>query len=201
MSNTAFIILDLQNDISHKDGIYNKNGLDVTNVSKILPNIVDMVFFCKEHSIPIIATQFTILENLNKEAVGLGNFLKKSRPFLEKEGLRLGSWGHDLLDEIKNVNYLIKRWSFSAFYHTELSRHLKALRINELILAGFTTNGIVETTAREAASRNYKIFTLSDLTASYSEELHFASLNNLNSFSEVISSKTWKENFIERQGK
>ncbi len=195
MSNSAFIILDLQNDICNVNGVFHKNGLNANLSSKIISPIVDMIYFCKKQNIPVIAVQMSVLENPKKEAIGLGVY-KKMIPFLEKEGLRDNSWGHDLLDEIKNnVDYKIKRWTMSAFYHTELARHLAALRVNKLILSGFTTNGIVETTAREAASRNYQLITLSDCISSYSEKLHLASLTNLNNFSEVLTSKKFQEHF------
>lgn len=195
MSNSAFLILDLQNDICSVDGIFHKNGLDANLSLKIVRPIVDMIYFCKKQNIPVIAMQMSILENTNKQAIGLGIY-KKMIPFLEKEGLRVGSWGHDLLDEIKNVDYKIKRWTMSAFYYTELARHLAALRVNKLIISGFTTNGIVEMAAREAASRNYPFITLlSDCISSYSEKLHLASLTNLKNFCEVISSKNYQENF------
>ncbi|NGX63023.1 MAG: Peroxyureidoacrylate/ureidoacrylate amidohydrolase RutB [Candidatus Anoxychlamydiales bacterium] len=199
MANTAFIILDLQNDICNKGGIFHKNGLDVTAATTIIPNIVEMAYFCKNQNIPIIAIQLSVLENANKEAIGLGVY-KKMMPFLEIEGLRNDSWGHDFIEEIKYIDYKIKRWTMSSFYQTELAKYLAALRINTLILSGFTTNGIVETTAREAASRNYKLFTLSDCTASYSKELHLTSLTNLNNFTEVITSKQLIEN-IQREKK
>lgn len=117
-------------------------------------------------------------------------------PFIEKEGLRLNSWGHDLIDEIKNADYKINRWLISSFYQSELQRYLSSFRVTQLILSGFTTNGIVETTAREGASRNFKIITLSDCVSSYSEALHLASLTNLSNFGEVMSSKDWQENIL-----
>ncbi|NGX28552.1 MAG: Peroxyureidoacrylate/ureidoacrylate amidohydrolase RutB [Candidatus Anoxychlamydiales bacterium] len=199
MSNSALLLLDLQNDICHEEGIFHKNGLDCTNFTKIIPNIVDMMFFCKEHHIPIIVVQHSVLEDMDKVGVGLGIY-KKIIPFIQTEGLRENTWGHDLLDEIKNhVDYKIKRWTMSAFYHTELVRYLVALRINQLIIAGRTTNDIVETTAREAAARNYKTITISDCTASYSEKMHLASLTNINNFGQVISSKNFQDSFLEEK--
>lgn len=194
MSNLAFLILDLQNDSCHKEGVFHKNGLDASFVAKIIPNIVSMIYFCKKNNIPIIAIQHTVMENLQKEAMGMGVY-KKIFPFINNEGLRDGTWGHDLLEEVKNVDYKIRRWNISSFYHTELARYLSALRINQLVLSGFTTNGIVETTAREGAGRNYKIITLSDCVTSYSEALHQSSLTNLNTFGEVTSSEDFKEIF------
>lgn len=196
MSSTALLLLDLQNDSCHKEGVFNKNGLDISPLLKIIPNIINTIYFCKKNSIPIIAIQHTILENMQKEPIGVGVY-KKILPFINLEGLREGSWGHDLLDEIKNVDYKIRRWNMSSFYHTELARYLGALRINQLVLSGFTTNGIVETTAREAVGRNYKVVTLSDCVSSYSDSLHQASLTNLNTFGEVYSSSAWQEIYLQ----
>lgn len=196
MSNTAFLLLDLQNDSCHKEGVFHKNGLDSSSLAKIISNIVNMLYFCKKNNIPIIAMQHTVMENTQKEPMGLGVY-KKILPFILAEGLREGTWGHDLLDEIKNVDYKIKRWNMSSFYHTELARYLGALRINQLVLSGFTTNGIVETTAREGAGRNYKIVTLSDCVTSYSESLHLASLTNLNTFGEVFFSDAWQAIYLQ----
>jgi nicotinamidase-related amidase len=198
MSNFAFIILDMQKDICDEEGSFHKNGLNAQNSKKIIPNILDMIYFCKNAKIPIIAMQNTVIENFEKQAIGLG-ILKKMFPFIEKEGLREESWGHDLIDEIKNVDYKIKRWLTSSFYHSELSRYLIALKVNQLLLSGFTTNGIVETTAREASARNLKTITLSDCVSSYSESLHNASLTNLSNFGEVMNSKDWQENYLKGQ--
>jgi len=198
MSNSALLLLDLQNDICHTEGVFHKNGLDCSNFIKIIPSIVDIIFFCKENHIPIISMQHSVLES-NNLAIGLGIY-KKTIPFLEREGLRENSWGQDLLDEIKNnIDYKVKRWTMSAFYHTELVRYLISLRINQLILAGRTTNEMVETAAREAAARNYNVITLSDCTASYSEKMHLASLTNLNCFTKVIASKNLQESFFQEK--
>ena len=186
MENTAFLVLDMQNDLCHSDGVFNKNGLDNKNALKIVPNIENAISFCKENNIPILATKLSVLENIEKKAVGIGMY-KKIRPFIISEGLRIGTWGHDLLEEFTNVDYLVKRWNVSAFYHTELARHLASLRINHLLISGFTTNGIVETTTREAASRNFKVTVLSDLTSSYSDSMHLNSLSNLNNFANVTN--------------
>ena len=54
MSNSAFLILDLQNDICSIDGTFHKNGLDANLSLKIVPHIVDMIYFCKKENIPVI---------------------------------------------------------------------------------------------------------------------------------------------------
>lgn len=188
----VLLILDLQNDLCHEEGIYAKNGLAGTHIPIILPNIIQTIHYCHKNRIPVIATQLTVLSDIDSHAMGLGIY-SKLRPFLQKEGFRPGSWGHDLLEEIPHVDYTVRKWNLSAFYDTELKRYLSALKCEELILVGFTTNGPVETTAREAISRNYRVTTLIDCVASYSETLHQASITNLGSFGQVIKSSEWME--------
>jgi len=191
---TVLLILDLQNDLCHPEGVYAKNGLAAGHTPVILPNIVNTVHFCHKNRVPVIATQLTVLNDIDGKAMGLGIY-SKLRPFLEKDGFRPGSWGYDLLDEIPHVDYKVRKWNLSAFYDTELERYLSALGCEELILTGFTTNGPVETSAREAISRNYRIVTLIDCVASYSETLHQASITNLSSFGQVLKSNEWMEGY------
>jgi len=195
-SSCAFLVLDMQNDICHADGIYAKHGLGAPQIEAIVRPITETILFCRKMHIPIIATQVTVLQDLTKKPMGLGH-LQKLRPFLEKEGLREGTWGHDLLEGLPPVDYKIHKWGTSAFYRSELQHYLRALRVEDLILSGFTTNGVVETVAREAIGRNYKIITLTDCVQSYSESLHQASLSNLGAFGQILTSQQWQNSFTE----
>ena len=187
---TVLIVVDMQNDVCHIDGVYNKHGLFTPGIMKIIPNLIESMHFCKKMGIPIIATQLTVIEDLSKAAIGVGPF-EEICPFLNKEGFRENTWGHELLEELPKVDYKIKKWGLSAFYQTELEKYLMALRTETLILTGFTTNGAVETLAREALGRNYKIKTLVDCVTTYSDSLNQASLTNLGSFGKILTSKDW----------
>lgn len=186
----VFLVLDMQNDLCNQDGVYAKHGLFSTHIESILPNIANAVTFCQKNHIPVIATQLTVLTDTEEQGIGLG-YTQKLRPFLVKEGFREGSWGHDLVEQLPEIKYRVKKWSTSAFYQTELSHYLSTFSCQQLILTGFPTNGTIETTAREAISRNLKIVTLTDCVAGYSESLHQASLTNLGAFGDIISSKEW----------
>lgn len=194
---SCLLILDIQNDLCHDDGVYAKNGLSASNIKTIIPNITEVMHFCHKIKIPIIASKLTILTDHKEQAIGLGN-LGKMRPFLESEGFREGTWGHDLYDTLPTVDYSIRKWVLSPFYQTELDHHLKALGCESVILCGFTTNGVVETAAREAVGRNISVTTLTDCVSSYSEALHESSLINLGGFGQITSSKEWMENHAEK---
>ena len=115
----ALLILDCQNDLCHSDGVYAKHGLAAPQVNSIIHPITEAIIFCRKMQIPTIATQLTILQDLQKNAI-VPDQLKKQRPLLEYEGLRKDTWGHDLLEGIPPVDYKILKWSLSTFYNTEL---------------------------------------------------------------------------------
>lgn len=198
MSKLAFLLLDIQNDLCHTDGVYARNGLLASNIDTIIPNLSEVMHFCHKNNIPIIATKLTVLTNKEKKGIGLGSLLKL-RPFLEHDGFREGTWGHDLYDHLPKVDFSVSKWTLSPFYQTDLDHYLYSLQTEKLILSGFTTNGVVEATAREAVGRNLQTITLTDCVSSYSESLHQASLSNLGSFGQIISSKEWMENFNENE--
>lgn len=193
---TVFLILDLQNDLCHPEGVYARHGLSPTHIPNILPHVVESVNFCLKKRIPVVACLLTVITDLDGKAIGLGG-IRKLRPFLEKEGFRVGTWGQDLLEEIPKVDYRIHKWSLSPFYQTELDRYLFALGCNTIILSGFTTNAAVETAAREAIGRALRVITLTDCVASYSYSLHQSSLTNLAAFGQILTSKEWMESFGE----
>lgn len=190
MKKKVLIVIDLQNDVCHHEGVYAKNGLAAPQFLKIIPNIIEAIHFCKNKQIPTIGTQMTVLEDLNKKAMGLDS-MELMRPFLVKGGLRENTWGHEIIEELPSIDYKVRKWGLSSFYQTELAKYLSSLECGEIVLTGFTTNGAVETLAREAIGRNFVITTLTDCVASYSDTLHHASLNNLGAFGKILSSKEW----------
>lgn len=60
----------------------------------------------------------------------------------------------------------------SAFSGSDLSVVLRSLRVDALILAGIATSGVVLSTLREAADRDFRLLVLSDACADSDSEVH-----------------------------
>jgi len=73
---------------------------------------------------------------------------------------------------------IVKR-RYSAFYGTDLEVTLRDQGITDLVVCGVNTNVCVESTVRDAFSRDFRCFTLLDATGTVDEPLHLASLRNL----------------------
>ena len=68
---------------------------------------------------------------------------------------------------------------YSAFYNTDLETVLRCLKVEDVVVSGIMTNMCCESTARDAYSRDYRVFFLADGTGTINEEMHLASLLNL----------------------
>ncbi len=183
----GLMVMDMQNDFCHRQGVFARNGFSVDAIEEIAPRIKVVMDLCKELRVPIIATKLTILTDLSGNAMGMGH-VRVLRPFLVEDGFRAGSWGQQNIDGLPAPDYEVRKWGYSAMYQTELEKVLSALELKTLIFTGIATNGVVEGTARDCSMRDYHVITLGDCVAGYNQKLHEASLLNLNNVGKVIQS-------------
>jgi ureidoacrylate peracid hydrolase len=183
---TGLILEIMQNEFASPEGEFWKHGLSGESVQRIIPGLRRVCEACKAARIPIIATRLTILTDLDGRAVGLGD-LANMRPFLAEAGLRDGTWGHQVVDDLPEPDYFIRKRAYNSYYQTDLELIVRSLGLEHLILGGIATNVAVESTGRESVIRGIRITTLSDGTSSYSEQLHEASLMNLANFGKVVT--------------
>jgi ureidoacrylate peracid hydrolase len=74
---------------------------------------------------------------------------------------------------------VLTKHRYSAFKDTELNALLRAQRVENLIMAGITSNVCVESTARDAYMLDYHVVFLSDASATYQADAHLATLANI----------------------
>jgi isochorismate hydrolase len=105
---------------------------------------------------------------------------------------RYGSPEWEIIKEFspRENDILIDKNRYSAFYDTDLDIILKGAGIEQVIITGVMTNCCCETTARDAFMRDYRVFFISDATATATEELHLSSLKNLDfAFAHVMDTE------------
>ena len=74
---------------------------------------------------------------------------------------------------------VVLKHRYSAFYNTDLETVLRVLKIEDIVISGVMTNMCVESTARDAYFRDYRVWIPADGTGSINEEMHLASLMSL----------------------
>jgi nicotinamidase-related amidase len=80
----------------------------------------------------------------------------------------------------------------SAFAGSDLEVILRAHRIEHLVLTGFATSGVVLSTLREAADKDYRLSVLSDGCADLDDEVHSVLLNKIfPRQAEIMTAQQW----------
>jgi nicotinamidase-related amidase len=67
---------------------------------------------------------------------------------------------------------VVRKTRVAAFSTTDLDRRLRDRGIDTLVLAGIHTSGVVLSTVREAADRDYRLYVLDDASADPDAEVH-----------------------------
>jgi nicotinamidase-related amidase len=93
-----------------------------------------------------------------------------------------------------NGDLVVIKHRVSAFSGSDLEILLRSQGIQHLVLAGIATGGVVLSTVREAADKDFQLTVLSDICADFDEEVHSLLLNKL--FlrqADVMTSLEWAE--------
>jgi isochorismate hydrolase len=140
--------------------------------SPILSNVISIVDLCRSKGIQIIFTRHGH-KDIAKDGGMLGAWWGDSIRYGSKEWELITALDPDDHDDI------LDKKRYNAFHGTGLDELLKAIQVEELIITGVLTNCCCETTARDAFVRDYRVFFVSDATATVNEELHLATLKNM----------------------
>lgn len=151
--------------------------------SHIVGNVLSIVEACRAKGIRVIFTRHG-----HKDISRDGGMLSK----WWGDGIKYGSKDWELIKGLTPLETegILDKNRYSAFFGTGLDEGLKSRGIEELVITGVMTNCCCETTARDAFVRDYRVFFVSDATATVDEELHLASLKNLAyGFAHILSTE------------
>lgn len=177
---TALLVIDLQNDFLQDNGVNSKNGIDVKSLRVKIPAAVRLSNLCRELGIHIIHIRHVLHPDKTGKAVDIGLFASGARPWLVQEGLRPGTWGARMLNELGRPDFDIEKNRLSGFHGTYLETLLRDLKIETLIFSGFATNVCVENTFREAVARDFLAIGIKEAMITHDPFLQEASERNMN---------------------
>jgi len=153
--------------------------------------VIDMQEFFRPMALPIVGKVKGIMGLCRKAGIPV-YFTRHGHEDLEKDGGMLALWwdgevamrGSPAWQIMKEIpvaegDPLIDKNRYSAFRETNLQERLQAGSITDLIITGVMTNCCCETTARDAFMSDYRVFFISDATATVNDDLHCASLKTL----------------------
>lgn len=183
---TALLVVDMQNDFVHPDGAYARGGAKSADIAALPARIAPAADAMRRAGGWVAATKFTLVPGRGGEPFVMDH-LRRLRPFLRKGDFAPGSWGQDVLDELKPVDLAVEKVAYSAFYMSRLEWVLRQAGIETLVFCGIVTNGGVASTLRDAHVRGFGTVLLSDGCAAFRPETHAASVADLSSISAVAT--------------
>ena len=167
LPHSALLVIDMQNYFIAPSG-----GAFLPAGNAIVPNIKKLIDAFREQNRPVIYTRHG--HHPDRKDVGFmdwwwGDMIVEGSPESE------------VFPEIAPLpgEKVIHKHRYSAFYNTDLEIILRCAEIKDLVITGVMTNLCCETTARAAYMRDYRVFFLTDATATVIEEMHISTLMNL----------------------
>jgi ureidoacrylate peracid hydrolase len=199
LSETALIVVDMQNAYASKNGYLDKAGFDISSTGPVIAQTAKAIATGRKAAMPIVFLQ-NGWDAKYTEAGGLGspnwyksNALKTMRknPQLMGTLLAKGTWDYELVDELKpqEDDIIIPKTRYSGFYNTNLDSMLRSRGIRNLVFTGIATNVCVESTLRDGFFLEYFGVVLADATyQAGSNVIQESSLFNIATFFGWVSS-------------
>jgi len=192
-SETAIIVIDMQNAYASKNGYVDLAGFDISGAAGTIGNIDKVLKAARRAGIQVVYLQngwdpdyveagTELSPNYHKS-----NALKTMRrnPNLQGQLLARGGWDYEIVDALapQPGDIRVHKTRYSAFFNSQLDSILRARGIRNLVFVGIATNVCVESTLRDGFHLEYFGVMLEDATHHLGPEfLQKATVYNVETF-------------------
>ena len=185
---TAVVLVEYQNDFTSPGGTLHEAVKGVMDSTQMLEHSQALAREARAAGAVIIHSPISFQD---------GYFEITSHPYgilkgvVESGSFRKGTWGVEIVDAMAPQPgdiVLEGKRGLDAFASTNLDFILRSKGIETVALGGFLTNCCVESTMRSAYEKGFEVITLTDCTATLSEEEQaFACAKNFPMFSKPMT--------------
>jgi len=159
-SETALIVIDMQREFLEQS-----SPVDTPRGRAMIPALSELIRKLRAKGVKIIFTRHA--HRRDGSDMGL---MAELWPIVRDGTINAeGSQGteiHPDLD-VHKEDIVITKHRYNAFVGTDLDMVLRGLGIKNVVITGVLTNACCESTARDAMYRGFRVFFLSDLTATF----------------------------------
>lgn len=191
---TAIVLIEYQNDFTSEGGTLHNAVKGVMESTNMLIKTISLVKKAREAGAVIIHSPISFQEGyfeITSHPYGILKGVVDSNSFIK------GKWGAEIIEDLtpeKGDIVLEGKRGLDAFASTNLDFILRSKGIETLVLGGFLTNCCVESTMRSGYEKGFDVITLTDCTATLSEEEQaFACAKNYPMFSRPMTQAQFLE--------
>ena len=199
VSQTAVIVIDMQNAYASPGGYLDLAGFDISGAPAVIANTRAVLEVARGAGMPVIYFQNGWdADYVEAGGPGSPNFHKsnalktmRQRPELHGKLLAKGTWDYELVDELKPQpgDIVLHKTRYSGFFNSQLDSTLRSRNIRNIVVVGIATNVCVESTLRDGFFLEYFGIVLEDATHQAGPEfVQQAALYNIEKFFGWVSS-------------
>jgi ureidoacrylate peracid hydrolase len=173
---SALIVIDVQNDFCHPEGAFGKWGVDFSFVQAVMPRLSKFLDTVREAGLPVI-----FVRTHHSAWTNSPSWLGRLSDFAQRVPIcKPNTWGAELYRiEPQAEEFIVTKHRYSGFVGTDLDLVLRSRGIRTIMVAGFTSNVCVETTARDACNRDYYVIFVDDCCGAPLAAEHEAAKRNM----------------------
>lgn len=158
--NTALLVMDMQAGILGR----------LPDTAKFVGNVATAVAAARSNGIPVIYVIVGFRQ-------GMPEVSMNNKSFAASKAAMAGASMEDFMKVTPELapqagELVVVKRRISAFTGSDLQVVLSAYGVQHLVLSGIATSGVVLSTIREAADKDYRITVLSDGCTDADEEVH-----------------------------
>jgi len=184
---SALLFIDVQNFCARRDGsefaettpaeMEAKYGYYFDRLETIaVPNMQRLQAAFRKAGIEVM---YTTIESLTKDGRDMSLDYKITGFHVPR-----GSWDGKVIDQIApgDDEIWLPKSSSSVFVSTHIDYVLRNLGVRQLVVSGLITDQCVESAVRDACDLGYLVTLVTDACATYSEERHLRSLDEIKGY-------------------
>jgi nicotinamidase-related amidase len=201
---TALVVVDMQNDFCKPGWAFDRLGIDLSMYPPMLPRLARLLAGARDAGVPVVYIQMTTLPGRRSDSPAQLRFNMRLHLASHQATEPLlytieGTPGQAIISELEPQpgDLVVRKYRSSAFWGTNLDMLLRSNGIETVIMTGCTTEGCVESTARDALFNDYYVVIAEDCVASDDPRQHDASLFLMRHRFDVVTSDdilaVWQE--------
>jgi len=187
VSNSVYLVLDMENDLVHVDGPHGKAAYgEQARARRIIENTRQALEKARAAGLRVGFVRVGFSPDY-RECPASSPIFSAAR---NNGVFKLGEWGTQVHPDLGQQpgDFDIVKHRVSPFHGTHLDLILRTHGVRRIYCSGISTNAVIQAAMREGHDRDYEMVLLEDCCCALSAEEHDSSIRSLQRFGKITKS-------------